>query len=85
MNSRPVLIMINEINMLAYDSISNLKIKLIIIETKTTIEIQVSFKVSAPDADKTSDLTSLPLSFRYFARRNFVVIEAIKTMIVPTE
>lgn len=56
-----------------------------ITEAKTTIEIQVSFIVSAPEATKTSDFMSLPVSLRYFARRNFVAIEAIKTMIVPAE
>ena len=49
------------------------------------IEIQVSFIVSAPEATKTSDFTSLPVSLRYFARRYFVAIEATKTMMVPAE
>ena len=64
---------------------STCQIRKMMAETKTATEIQVSFMVSAPDATRTSDLTFLPVFFRYFANRNLAIIEAIiDTTIIST-
>lgn len=64
---------------------STCQIRKMMAEIKTATEIQVSFMVSAPDTIKTSDLTFLPVFFKYFASKNLAIMEATNTMMVGTE
>ncbi len=85
MNSRPILTMIIAMMILIYDSKLTCHIKYIIAEVKTATEIQVSFRVSAPEASSTVDLTFSPVLLRYLARRYLAIMLAIKTMMVAGE